>query len=201
VGFALFLSPASCAAAINLFSGLGKDFQTQPQRVIWVTGAGCAITSALGSVLGGFLADRVHRGRLYLCAGIAASVCGLCMAFAAHTATTFTFGVLAYNASAGACYAAFSALGFQLVGKDNPVASTLLGLFAAMLNGAIVYMTWFDGVGYRFFGATGLLCVDAGMSLLAAIPLFWLVRSALRPVQPVLAEKQLPIGESAQFTS
>jgi PAT family beta-lactamase induction signal transducer AmpG len=198
VGFALFLSPASCAAAINLFSGLGKDFQTQPQRVIWVTGAGCAITSALGSVLGGFLADRVHRGRLYLCAGIAASVCGLCMAFAAHTATTFTLGVLAYNASAGACYAAFSALGFQLVGKDNPVASTLLGLFAAMINGAIVYMTWFDGVGYRFFGATGLLCVDAGMSLLAAIPLFWLVRFALQPARPAFATqgKQLSIGES-----
>jgi hypothetical protein len=39
IGFALFLSPASAAAAINLFSGMGRDFHTSEHTVIWVTGA------------------------------------------------------------------------------------------------------------------------------------------------------------------
>ena len=180
IGFALFLSPTACVAATNLFSGLGKDFQTGSQQVIWVTGAGCSIASAIGSLAGGFLADRINRGNLYVLGGIGASACALCMAFSHHLAPSFTYGVLAYNLAAGVSYAAFSALCFQLVGKDNPVASTVLGLFAAVSNGAIVYMTWLDGIGYRFFGATGLLCVDAGMSLLGAIPLLLLVRWGLR---------------------
>ncbi len=198
IGFVLFLSPTACVAATNLFSGLGKDFQTGSQQVIWVTGAGCSIASAIGSVAGGFLADRINRGVLYILGGIGASVFALCMAFSPHSAPSFTYGVLAYNLAAGVCYAAFSALGFQLVGKDNPVASTVLGLFAAASNGAIVYMTWLDGVGYRFFSARGLLCVDAGMSLLAAVPLFWLVRSGLRRVESSApgAEKPVPLDGS-----
>jgi len=84
------------------------------------------------------------------------------------------------------------------VGKDNPVASTVLGLFAAAANGAIVYMTWLDGVGYRFFGASGLLCVDAGMSLLGAIPLLLLVRWGLRRAESSAsgADKPLPLDGS-----
>src|SRR5579859_3096219 len=192
IGFALFLSPASCAAAINLFSGLGKDFHSDPQRVIWVTGAGCAITSAIGAVAGGFLADRINRGYLYLFSGMAASICGVIMATTPHSATFFTWGVLSYNMAAGFSYAAFSALCFQLVGKDNPVASTVLGLFAAATNGAIVYMTWIDGLGYRFFGASGLLCLDAVMSLLAAVPLLFLVRSGLRRAKAASAPPEKP---------
>ena len=180
IGFAMFLSPASCAAAIDLFSGLGKDFHAQPQRVIWVTGAGCAITSAIGSVVGGFLADRINRGYLYLLAGLGTAGCAVLMACAPRLPLSFTMGVLAYNMAAGVSYAAFSALGFQLVGKHNPVASTVLGLFGATTNGAISYMTWFDGLGYRFFRASGLLGVDAALSVLAAVPLLFLVRAGLR---------------------
>lgn len=183
IGFALFLSPASCVAAIDLFSGLGKDYHADPQRVIWVTGAGCAIAGALGSIAGGFVADRVNRGYLYLFAGVGAAGCALAMALSPSTAATFTWGVLAYNGAAGVAYAAFSALGLQLVGNANPVASTVLGLFAAATNGAIVYMTWFDGLGYRLFGTRGLLCVDAGMSVTAATLLLFLVRYGLRHVK------------------
>ena len=194
IGFAMFLSPASCAAAIDLFSGLGKDFHAPPQRVIWVTGAGCAISSAIGSVLGGFLADRINRGRLYLLAGLGASACAVLMACASRSAQTFTFGVLAYNMAAGVSYAAFSALGFQLVGKHSPVASTVLGLFAAATNGAISYMTWFDGLGYRFFGASGLLGVDAALSVVAAVPLFFLVRAGLRKASATEQDPEKPLA-------
>jgi hypothetical protein len=81
---------------------------------------------------------------------------------------TFTVGVLTYNAIAGVCYAAFNALGLELVGSSHPVAATQPGLFSAATNAAIAYMTWFDGRGYHLRGVTGLLLVDGVASIVTA---------------------------------
>lgn len=197
-GFLIFLAPASCVAAINLFSGLGNDFHTGAERVVWVTGAGAAAASALGSLLGGYIADRVDRGVLYLAGGALAGLCALAMAWTLHTQTTFMAGVLVYNGIAGITYAAFSALSLQLVGIRNPTAATQLGLFAASTNGAIVYMTWADGQGYRLFGIKGLFLVDGLASLGAAIPLLlflrWRARNASAAPQTVPAGAVLEEG-------
>jgi PAT family beta-lactamase induction signal transducer AmpG len=174
-GFLLFLAPASCVAAINLFSGLGNDFHAGSDRVVWVTGAGAALTSTIGSIAGGYIADRMDRGVLYLLGGAMAGLCSMAMAWTLHTQSVFTAGVLVYNGLAGISYAAFSALGFQLVGTRNPTAATQLGLFAAATNAAIVYMTWADGQGYRLFGVRGLFLADGLASIGAAVLLlFWL---------------------------
>jgi predicted MFS family arabinose efflux permease len=162
-------------AAINLFSGLGNDFHAGSDRVVWVTGAGAALTSTIGSIAGGYIADRMDRGVLYLLGGAMAGLCSLAMAWTLHTQSVFTAGVLVYNGLAGVSYAAFSALGFQLVGTRNPTAATQLGLFAAATNAAIVYMTWADGQGYRLFGVRGLFLADGLASIGAAVLLlFWL---------------------------
>ena len=175
-GFLIFLAPASCVAAINLFASLGHDFHTSAERVVWVTGAGAAAASALGSIMGGYIADRVDRGMLYLIGGALAGLCALAVAWTLHTQAAFTAGVLVYNGIAGITYAAFSAWSLQLVGIGNPTAATQLGLFAPSTNGAIVYMTWADGQGYHLFGVKGLFLVDGLASLGAAIPLLLFLR-------------------------
>ncbi len=196
-GFALFLAPAAAVAAINLFSGMGKDFHASEQTVIWITGAGCAISTSLGALAGGYAANRISRGYLYLCAGLVASLFAITMAFAPHTATTFILGVLVYNGIAGVVYAAFNALGYQLVGQKSPVASTQLGLFSAASNGAIVYMTWFDGQGYKHFGVRGLLLTDGLAGSISAILLLLLLGKLLKKRQtdavelPALADAGL----------
>ena len=179
-GFCLFLVPASAEAAINLFSGMGNNFHTSTSTVIWVTGAGCAITASLGSLLGGYVANRFSRGYLYLGAGLATSIVSLAMAISPHTPLAFVAGALIYNGLAGVTYAAFNALGFQLVGQDSPVASTQLGLFAAATNFAIDYMTWADGLGFKHFGVRGLLLTDGLASMISAVVLLTLLGSRLR---------------------
>jgi hypothetical protein len=88
--------------------------------------------------------------------------------------------VLVYNGFAGVAYAAFNALGFQLVGQKSPVASTQLGLFAAATNGAITYMTWADGLGYKHFGVHGLLLVDGLAGVISGVILLSLLGRQLR---------------------
>jgi len=178
-GFAVFLVPASAEAAINLFSGMGDDFHTPTSTVVWVTGAGCAITASIGALLGGYAANRVSRGRLYLGAGLVTSFVALAMALAPHTPMDFILGALVYNGLAGVVYAAFNAFGYELVGNNSAVASTQLGLFSASTNFAIVYMTWADGLTSKSFGVTGLLLTDSLASMVSAILLLILLRKLL----------------------
>jgi MFS family permease len=108
---------------------MGKDFHASEQTVIWITGAGCAISTSLGALAGGYAANRISRGYLYLCAGLTASMFALALAFAPHTATSFIFGVLIYNGIAGVVYAAFNALGYQLVGQKSRLPAPNWGCF------------------------------------------------------------------------
>ncbi len=179
VGFALFLAPVSAAAAINLFSGLGADFHVAEHTVVLVTGAGCAIATSIGALAGGYAANRVSRGYLYLAAGAGTAAVSLTLALTGHSAAAFIAGALTYNALTGVIYAAFNALGFQLVGRTSAVASTQLALFTAALNAAVVYMTWADGRGYAHFGVRGLFLVDGLAGALALLPLLLLVRRGL----------------------
>ncbi|MGH9564336.1 MAG: MFS transporter [Terracidiphilus sp.] len=192
-GFAVFLVPASAEAAINLFSGMGQDFHTSETAVIWGTGAGCAITASIGALIGGYAANRVSRGRLYLGAGLVTSFVALGMALAPHTPLDFIVGALVYNGIAGVVYAAFNAFGYQLVGNNSAVASTQLGLFSASTNLAIVYMTWADGYASKFFGARGLLLTDSLASMISAIALLILLRNMLARPASEQVEGNLPL--------
>ena len=195
-GFALFLAPAGAVAAINLFSGMGKDFHASEHTVIWITGAGCALCTSLGALAGGYAANRLSRAYLYLCAGMGASVFALALAFSPHTPLSFIWGVLIYNGIAGVVYAAFNALGYQLVGQDSPVASAQLGLFSASTNAAIVYMTWADGQGYKYFGVRGLLLTDGLAGLISGLILLLLLGRRLRKPQPMEAIELAPVAEA-----
>ena len=196
VGFALFIAPASALAAINLFSGIGRDFHASDHTVILVTGAGCAISASIGSLLGGWASHRFNRGYVYLLSGIAGALCALIVAFLPHVPENFVWLALAYNGIAGVSYAAFTSLSLQLIGHASPVASTQLGLFSASTNGAIVFMTAADGLGYRHFGVRGLLLTDGLASLAAAIPLLFLVRRYLRRApEHDLSDDAVPIEQ------
>ncbi|MGH9581401.1 MAG: hypothetical protein ACRD4O_00500, partial [Bryobacteraceae bacterium] len=115
----------------------------------------------------------------------------------------FILGALIYNGLTGVVYAAFNALGFQLVGQKSAVASTQLGLFAAAINAAIVYMTWADGQGYKHFGLRGLLLTDSLASLISGTVLLSLLWNQLKrkPVDetktPALADAKMPSGPPA----
>jgi MFS family permease len=188
IGLALFLSPTGAFGISNLFSGLGKDFHASDQQVILLTGLGVAIACSLGSICGGYLADRFPRGYLYLSGGMIAACFGLILSFSDPTPVHFIVAVLGYSAAAGVTYAAWQALALQFTGAGHAVAGTQMTVFASVANGAISYMTWADGRGYDAFGARGALFLDGGASLLAAIPLLLLVRHGLgkKPRTPAI---------------
>jgi PAT family beta-lactamase induction signal transducer AmpG len=88
------------------------------------------------------------------------------MAFGARTATVFFAGVTLYNLLAGVNYAAASAVAFDIMGIDNPLAATQYAMLMAACNVAISTVIWGDSRGYKAHGATGALLADAAFSLI-----------------------------------
>jgi MFS family permease len=192
VGFALFLAPVGACAGINLFAGLGPNFHVSESMVVLITGAGAAIATSAGALAGGYAANHVNRGFLYLGAAVGIVVVSLTLALTGHTLEAYIAGVLIYNALTGVVYAAFNSLAFQLVGRTSAVASTQLGLFTAAINAAVVYMTWADGQGFKNFGVRGLFLVDALASAVALVPLFLLIRKELGHAPDAGVEEAVP---------
>ena len=148
VGILIFITPSATFAAQNLFSGLGRDFHASDNAVTWIVGIGNAITCSLGAAVGGWLCNRIDRRMLFV-----------------GTAAVFFVGVTLYNLFAGINYAAASAVAFDIMGIDNPLAATQYALLMAACNVAISTVIWGDSRGYKHFGARGALIADAAFSI------------------------------------
>jgi MFS family permease len=181
-GIVICLSPVGTAAAINLFSSFAGDYHASDRMVNFVNGLWNGLLTALGCYLGGIICDRMNRRLAYVLAGALTAACAVAMALAPLSPTTYAVGVLAYMLLTGFCYAAYAAFVLEIVGSQQGAgASTRYTLFTAAANGAIGYMIWFDGVGYKRWGPRGLLAVDAASNVVGIVLLLALVLLLLRP--------------------
>lgn len=74
LGMILCLSPISAGASSNLFSSASDRWQVTANTVALVTGVIGGLVMAVGSLLGGFLADRFPRKLLYVAAAMNGAV-------------------------------------------------------------------------------------------------------------------------------
>ena len=89
----LCLMPVSCGALTNLFSAMSGEYKVSEGTVQLVNGLGMGVAGALGSLLGGWLSDRINRKLNYALMGAATGLCALAMAAAPMTETTYIWGI------------------------------------------------------------------------------------------------------------
>ena len=181
IGFLIFIVPSAAFAAQNLFSGLGREYAATDSQVAWITGVGVAIACSAGALLGGWMCNRWDRRMLVVGPGVLSTAASLGMAFGPRTWWVFLGGVLLYNVLAGINYAAVSAVAFDIMGINNPLAATQYAMMMASCNVAIEFALWADGRGYHHGGAVTMLCTDAALSLVCGpILILVLLRYASR---------------------
>ncbi|NBD14096.1 MFS transporter [Corallococcus silvisoli] len=171
----LCLAPVSCGALTNLFSAMAGAYQVPEHTVELVNGLGMGITGALGSLVGGWLSDRMNRKLAYALMGGATALCAFAMAAGPMTTTTYIWGSLAYSLANGAGFAAFAGMVLEMV-SEGAAVTTKYSLFVAASNFAISYTTALDGHASEFRGigtratiaADGLITV-MGISIVALI--------------------------------
>jgi MFS transporter, PAT family, beta-lactamase induction signal transducer AmpG len=199
-GLAILGCPLGAAAAANLFSGIAVDFHTPAQTVVWISGFGGGLFTALGSLAGGCISDRMSRWLAYASAAILSALCAIGMLLGPLSAITFAVGASVYLTIQGISFATYSALTLELVGPAGRSAATRQTLYAAVGNAPVMYMTWLDGQGYKHFGTRGLLGTDALSNFVAAgIVLLLIGRAALvsNARIPAAEAQELEVDDSA----
>jgi PAT family beta-lactamase induction signal transducer AmpG len=161
IGLVFFFSPVGSAAISNLVSGVGQDYHSSSTVVLWVTGFGSGILSAFGSLIGGIAADRMNRMYGYALAGALAALPAAYLALGPATPWTYGAGYSAYSIATGFAYAVYTALLLDVLGRRKHAAASAFSTLNASGNVPIAYMTWLDGVGYKHWGARGLMGTDA----------------------------------------
>jgi PAT family beta-lactamase induction signal transducer AmpG len=168
-GLIIVASPVGCGALTNLFSAMAPDYHAPAETVELVSGLGGGIVGAIGSVLGGYLADKINRRVAYAVAGGITALCAFAMALGPLTPTTYTWGSLTYSFANGISYAAFAGLVLEMVSHGAAV-TTKYTMFTAISNQAISYCTYLDGRASTRFGARGSVAFD-GILTVAGIVL------------------------------
>ena len=171
----VFVVPSGTFALQDLFGGMGTDFGASAGLTNISVGVLFTVACAVGAALGGPLSSRFDRRLLFIAPAMVAALGSLAMAFGPHTPWVFAGGMFFYNLMAGINYTATSALVFQTVGRDNPLASTQYSICIAACNLAIAGAVFLDGKGAGHSGAKGELLVDALLSLVLGTTVLALV--------------------------
>ena len=186
-GLIIVASPVGCGALTNLFSGMAPDYHAPASVVELVNGIGGGLTGAAGSVLGGYLSDKMNRRLSYALAGGITALCAFAMAAAPMTPTTYAWGTLTYSFANGIAFAAFAGMVLEMVSHGAAVA-TKYTLFTAVSNQAISYVTWLDGHASGRWGTRGSVAFDGALTFVGIGILIAMVVIA-RPGRQSLASR------------
>lgn len=155
----LVTSPIGSGAMNNLWSAVAPDWHASADTVALITGVLNGALSAVGCVVGGWVADRVGRWWSYFGSGVLIALVAITLAIAARTTTSFVVGVLLYAFVGGIAYAAFSAMVLFAIGRG--AASTKYAVLSSFGNIPVIYMTTFDGWTHDRFNTAGMLWMEA----------------------------------------
>jgi MFS transporter, PAT family, beta-lactamase induction signal transducer AmpG len=160
----LLMLPIGTGAAANLWSAIAGDWKTNADTVALVTGLLSGLAGALGSLLGGFIADRWGNWIAYLGSGTICALITILMAVSPFKPEMYIVYVLAYAFGLGMLNAAFSSLILYAIGKKN--ATTKYTLLTSLGNIPVVYMTALDGWSHDRHNSVYMLVFEAVIGII-----------------------------------
>lgn len=152
-------------------------------EVALVQGLWTAAVTAFGCFCGGWLAERVHPRWAYGLAGVTLAAVGGAMAFAPATVTTYVVFSLGYAWAVGICYACFTALVLDAMGKGS--AATKYSIYASLSNFPIWWMGLLLGKVANDHGPVTMLTAEAAISV-GGVLVFAVVARLLRAAPPAV---------------
>ncbi len=168
VALVLFISPAGSFALTNFLAGLGGDFHASPRLLGFILGIGAGLAGIAGSFLFQPLSRLLPLRPLYLAIGFVGSLFTLSLIALAHTPTAFTIALVGENLLQSCAITACTAITFDVIGRDNPLASTTFCFLGSMYGLPLSYMLYIDGIGYARHAAAGAFATDALCGILAS---------------------------------
>ena len=185
IGMALFVLPSASFALTNVLAGIGKDYQAGTDLVGFVGGVSLIIAGVAAAILVPWLAKRLPLRPLYLAVGFAGALFTLSTLLLPRTPWAFSWVFIGEMFFQAVALTVATAIIFEVIGPDNPLASTTFTLLTSVMILPISYMGMFDGWGLDHGGLVGGLVVDAGLGLAACTFLAFALRKWLFAPRPV----------------
>lgn len=164
-GTLLLLSPCATGAAQGLLPAIASHYSVGGHGVMWINGIGGGAALSIGALCSTLVPPNWDRRLTYAAAGVTNALAAIFL-LTANRPGVYLAGTVFYLVTEGLCAARSLALIVELVGIQTRDASTVYALLNAAVSFPIAYVTWLDGVGFRYFGTHGLLLTDALLNLL-----------------------------------
>jgi len=167
VALVLSLLPIGSGAASNLWSNVALEWKASQDTVALWTGLIQGVVMMAGSLLGGWICDRMNRKAGYALFGVLQAASAVLMGALPHNERMFIVNTTIYAFATGLTYAGFYAFVLEAVGTG--AAATKISVFASVSNFPIWYMMLLDGwVGDRWHGSR-MLYVEASVGMLGLV--------------------------------
>lgn len=177
----LFVAPAGTFALTNFLGSRGDDFHASPSLMGFIGGIGGAVSGIVGCLLFKPLSRLMPLRPLYLAVGLVGSLFTLTFILLPRVPASFATLYMAENIFQSLAITVSFAVMFEVVGRDNPLASTTFCFIGSAYGVPISYMLYVDALGFNRGGVGGSLAIDAicgiASSILLGSMLLWLARS------------------------
>lgn len=170
----LVFLPLGTGSMSNMYSIMASEWQASANTVALVTGTMAGLLSALGCLIGGYVCDRMNRQMAYVIFGLLLAGASVAMAVAPHTEWHFVFWTSLYSLITGLCYAGFSAVTLEAIGKG--AAATKYNLMASLSNTPIGWSTAVYGWVFAQAGGRLTLLAELALTIPAALLFVWVFR-------------------------
>jgi MFS transporter, PAT family, beta-lactamase induction signal transducer AmpG len=189
VAVVLFISPAATFSLTNFLGGRGSDFHASPGFVGLIGGAGVALGGIAGCLIFPALSRLMPLRPFYLAVGVAGAVCTLSLILLPRVPASFAAVLIAENLFQCLAITACTAITFETIGQNNPLASTTFCFLGSAYGVPISYMLYVDAFGFARGGISGALAIDAVIGIVASAllgaMLFGLARKSKRSPRAV----------------
>jgi PAT family beta-lactamase induction signal transducer AmpG len=174
----LMLFPMCSGAAIGLLPGIAQDYGLSGQQMAWMNGIGGALLTAAGSLAATLIPARTRASVAYLCVGLVNEATIAILWLGPLRPSTYFVGATLYLFTIGACYALFTAVVLEFLGRSGKSGCARYSIINSLGNVPVAYMTAVDGRGGKLWGARGLAGTDAVVGAIAAAILlaYFLIR-------------------------
>lgn len=166
----LFALPIGSVGLMSLVPVLARDWHAGAKSVVFVNGIGGGLVQIVGALIGGRLADRFERRRVYFATGAAIAAILFAMALGPRTPLAFIVFALLYLIAMGAFFAAFVAVEFEAVGRGGAAATKCM-LLVCVSNVSSDLMAPLDGQLHDRFSVTTMLMAEVAIGV-GSIALF-----------------------------
>lgn len=198
----LFVAPAATFSLTNFLSGLGSDFHASNRFVGLVGGAGVLVAGIAGCCMFPLIDRRLPLRSLYLAIGVVGSLFTFALIAAPRLPVTFAVAMIGENVFQALAFTASTAITFDAIGRDNPLAATIYCLLTSAFNVPITYMLFVDGAGYAQHGLLGTYAADGGVTFLACVLLAaMLIWQGSARRTPTIANEAVAVNSNAAHSA